>query len=102
MTRLHVCTGGPHVYRRRLVRCPIDECITECVATYFDNPWYDPIIQCTKCGEQWSDGQLWPRPFRPGWRPEQQATARALWEVATYGPAPDIDWEFWFGPAESR
>jgi hypothetical protein len=84
-----VICGGGGTYRRRILRCPVDECMTEVVVHYPDSPWYSPTAMCTRCGEKWSDGELAPRPFARGWRRKQQAKHRALWAAATYGPAPD-------------
>ncbi|HEX2263472.1 MAG TPA: hypothetical protein VHH52_06880, partial [Pseudonocardiaceae bacterium] len=64
-----VCTTGPSALRRRLARCPVDERITEWVVEYPDSPWYDPIWQCTACGEYADQTTgMWPRPFQGGWR----------------------------------
>lgn len=84
-----VICGGGGVDRREILRCPIDECMTEVVVHYSSSPYYGPICYCTKCGEYWSDGELAPRPFARGWRRKAQAKARKRWAEATYGPPPD-------------
>lgn len=87
MTRLHIYR--PRSWsRRRILRCPVDERLTECVVTVF--VWHDPIVRCARCGESWSGGYMAERPFARGWRKEAQSKARKAWDEATYGPFPTL------------
>lgn len=89
MTLVHINRPDDRFLRRSYRRCPIDECVTEQVTRY--ELWYDPKTWCTKCGESWSGGEIFARPFRRNWRPEAQRVARALWDRATYGAPPTYD-----------
>lgn len=44
--------------------------------------WYGATITCLGCGDMWTDGQMHPRPFKPRWRSENIAAARAAWARA--------------------
>jgi hypothetical protein len=71
-----------------MLHCPIDGRITECVVTVY--VWYDPTVQCARCGESWSGGQMAERPFARGWRAKQQRRVRALWDETPHGPFPSL------------
>ena len=32
--------------------------------------WYGAYDTCLSCGDEWGDGELLPRPFKPRWRAE--------------------------------
>lgn len=87
MNRVHIHRPKSWT-RRRILRCPVDERMTECVVTVF--VWYDPIVECARCGESWSGGEMQERPFRRGWRKRQQAEVRAKWVKAPHGPFPTL------------
>jgi hypothetical protein len=74
--------------RRRILFCPVDGRRTECVVTVY--LWYSPQIACARCGESWSDGQMFERPFARGWRKQAQARVRKLWDGTQYGPFPPL------------
>lgn len=88
---------GPflHIYRprswtrRRILYCPVDGRRTECVVTVY--VWHDPRVECARCGESWSGGEMTPRPLQRGWRGEAQRRARARWDEATYGEFPSLE-----------
>lgn len=41
--------------------------------------WYGFNTTCLRCGCEWADGEILPRPFEPGWRSVNIAAASALW-----------------------
>lgn len=43
--------------------------------------WYDPLISCLKCGDQWSGGERLARPFARGWR--ERAVAQLERHITT-------------------
>ena len=75
--------------RRRIEFCPVDGRRTECVVTVY--AWYDPKVECARCGEGWSTDGMFPRPFARGWRAAAQRRVRAKWDRATYGPFPTYE-----------
>jgi hypothetical protein len=85
---IHISRPDNRFLRRSYRRCPIDECITEQVTRF--ELWYDATTWCTKCGESWAGGQMFPRPFQRGWRRKAQQWARTLWDRATYGDPPSL------------
>lgn len=43
--------------------------------------WYGTTWTCAGCGDQWSgDGELFERPFAPGWRKQRVERARRVLE----------------------
>lgn len=38
--------------------------------------WYGWHVTCTGCGDEWTDGEMHERPFRPRWRAENIASAK--------------------------
>lgn len=82
MTIIHLNTGGGRNLRRK-VGCPVCEIAdAPTVVSYPGSPYYGPDTTCTCCGDKWSDGELWERPFQRGWRQESIAAAAADWEAA--------------------
>lgn len=43
--------------------------------------WYGWHSTCLKCGDQWADGEMCERPFKPRWRKENIAAARKAWRA---------------------
>jgi hypothetical protein len=74
--------------RKRIQRCPIDECMTEMAVRY--EAYYGVTTYCCKCGDWWQDGELCPRPFARGWRKAQAKRFRRFWDQAVFGPAPSM------------
>lgn len=40
--------------------------------------WYGGTLTCAGCGDRWSDGEMHPRPFAPGWRQDNIRYARGV------------------------
>lgn len=77
--------------RRRIVRCPVCECMTEMVLAIDRSPYYSPTLHCCKCGDAWGEDGLLGRPFVRGWREQAVRRHRAMWVEATYGLPPSKD-----------
>lgn len=75
--------------RKRYLRCPTCECITETVVRF--EAYYGISQYCCKCGDAWEDGWLRPRPFTRSWRRLAVSRFRRLWEQATFGPDPTFE-----------
>lgn len=82
-----VCGGTVH-YRRCIRPCwgSCEGARRRVVLAYDHSPYYDAIATCCHCGDRWSDGELWPRPFMRGWRAKSVASARQHWGQGTAGP----------------
>jgi len=65
-------------HRDSCLHCPT--CGEKADAFEWFQEWYGWHSTCLKCGDQWQDGELCPRPFRRGWRRENIANAIALRE----------------------
>lgn len=74
--------------RKRYLRCPSCQCITEMVVRF--EAWYGDTTYCCRCGDWWQDGEMCPRPFQRGWRKKAIAKHRELWDRATFGPNPTL------------
>jgi hypothetical protein len=44
--------------------------------------WYGSRLTCCGCGDSWTDGERYPRPFLRGWRKEATDRARRDWQDA--------------------
>lgn len=84
-----VCGPDNRYLRRRIIRCPYCECMREMVVRY--EGYYDATVMCTGCGDSWCDGERYPRPFSRNWRKSSVARYRALYAIATHGPAPSFE-----------
>lgn len=84
-----VCSPDNRFLRKRYLRCPMCECITEMVRRF--DGWYGTSSMCCRCGDSWSDGELHERPFARGWRARAIRQHRALWDIATHGPDPTFE-----------
>lgn len=51
--------------------------------------WSGVIWTCCGCGDQWADGKMLERPFRPRWRRENIAAAKVTWDEAGQYTAAD-------------
>lgn len=79
--------GGTAAHRRHIMRCP-GRCAgarRRVVSSWPSSPYYGPHFTCCHCGDQWGDGELMERPFRPGWRDENTARAKRLWATSKTG-----------------
>lgn len=78
MSIIHVNrTGRTMLALRRRRRCPTCAARRTFVVEYPASPWYGATWTCLGCGDMWSDGERHERPFRPGWRPQRIAHAKA-------------------------
>jgi hypothetical protein len=82
------CGPNPSNRRKRYLRCPMCECITETVVSF--GGWYGISCFCCRCGDGWCDGELYERPFARGWRKRAIARHRRMWDEATHGPEPTL------------
>jgi hypothetical protein len=65
---------------RRVLHCPT--CKRRRRFSGRDATWYGVTWTCCACGESFGDGERLARPFKPGWRAEARAAARAVWDEA--------------------
>lgn len=72
--RLHVHAPQPSRVMLRRRRCPICERARFFVG--FFTEWYGWHVVCLRCGDQWEDGEMLSRPFKPRWRQESVEWAR--------------------------
>jgi hypothetical protein len=72
-------------FNKGYARCDKAKCwncnSTKAVAHMTTNPYLGDIFTCVECGDKWSDGEGWGRPFRRGWRRESIKEARAIWDA---------------------
>jgi hypothetical protein len=66
---------------RRVAYCPICDRRRRFVQKFIGT-WSGDRWTCLGCGDSWQEGELMPRPFRPRWRAEAKAKARARWQQA--------------------
>lgn len=86
---VHIYWKSNRFLRKRYVRCPTDECITEFVVRF--EAYHGDTWMCCKCGDSWSDEGLNYRPFERDWRKKAASYHRRLWDLATHGPSPTYD-----------
>ena len=83
---IHVCGHGYRNLRKRYLRCPSCQCITEMVTQ--DGGYWGFEVMCCRCGDSWMDGERAERPFERGWRKKAIEQHRRMWDIATHGPDP--------------
>ena len=66
-------------HEKRRLRCP--NCQKRRTFYCFFQEWYGWAVTCIGCGDMWTDGEHHPRPFEPGWRKRNIASARRNWEI---------------------
>lgn len=71
----------PTVERKRLVKTACDNCGCDRWHAVFVYEWYDPSGTCLRCGERWEGDEYLPRPFCPGWRQDNIASAKRRWRA---------------------
>ena len=76
---VHLCRPTS-VASRKVLHCPTCKKRRRFVVRSF--VWYSTIATCCACGDAWSDGYRLPRPFKPNWRAEAAARAKADWQTA--------------------
>lgn len=76
--RVHIC--APPLLELRVIRAT---CWGRCQRRRYllveSYEWYGPTVTCLRCGDQWSDGELLPRPFAPHWRQKNVERAKQKW-----------------------
>ena len=70
---LHVSWSRKDREEVRVRYCPTEDDDREMYGWFQD--WYGWRITCLGCGEQWQDGEMGERPFRPRWRKDNIAKA---------------------------
>jgi len=64
---IHVCSPKMKKWELRRFKCP--NCgKRRMLVRYYE--WYGASMSCMRCGDEWHDGELSPRPFARGWRKE--------------------------------
>ena len=76
---LHI--HAPLPCQRKCTRqvCPI--CKVRSVFLSWFTDWYGWDSVCLRCGDQWADGELLPRPFARGWRQSNIEHAKKRWRL---------------------
>lgn len=81
---VHINTGGPKTWIRRVGTCPC--CKDRRRIVGFFQEWYGTTWTCCGCGDSWADGEILPRPFCRGWRGQAIAKAKVRWREASPTP----------------
>lgn len=63
---VHIYAPPTTSERARILPCPTCKQRRKMLVLTYE--WHGAFITCTGCGEQWSDGEMCPRPFARGWR----------------------------------
>lgn len=83
---IHINWASNRHLRKRILRCPTDECRTEFVVRF--EAYHGCTWMCCRCGDAWVDEGMRPRPLERDWRRKRGAYHRSLWDIATHGPDP--------------
>ena len=75
-----VCGPPAGVYNRSILPCGACKRRHRFIVRW-DGAWYGYTF-FGGCGDRWADGEMYPRPFRRGWRKKAQAEFRRQWEHA--------------------
>lgn len=93
-----ICSPSTWSYRA-ILKCPVCKRRRRHIVTL--EGYYGSTIGCLGCGDRWMDGELCPRPWRPGWREESRAQLRHKWANAmTKRDAVAAEHEHLFGDLE--
>lgn len=76
-TAVRVCAPWPT--DRKLARIDCPTCKRRTFAVGWFAEWYGWDLTCLRCGEQWAEGEMLPRPFLRGWRKKSIEAAKARW-----------------------
>lgn len=72
---LHLCYAPAWRYRRQF-NCPT--CARRRLFLVELAAWWGSTVTCLTCGDAWAEEGRLPRPFKPRWRAESIARAKAL------------------------
>lgn len=77
-------TARPYIHKppalwRRLSRRHCPACGKRRFMIGWLYKWYGWYEICLRCGEQWQDGEMLPRPFMPRWRRKNIDAAKRRW-----------------------
>lgn len=99
-----VCRPPQGVIRRSIQLCRTCQRRTRFVVKW-GGIWYSGTSTCCACGDSWSDGERYPRPFQRAWRKAATKTARAQWDsamsVREYAARIDAELRSYFGDGDS-
>ena len=74
MTDVHICVRRIALRKVNRRRCPTCARRTRQLCEFEE--WYGWTLTCLSCGDAWTDGEMLPRPFAPGWREKSIAAAK--------------------------
>lgn len=80
MSHVHIHAPAPTNRAIKRVACPTCKRRTFMVGFFYE--WYGWTLTCLGCGDQWTDGEMHPRPFAPKWRERNKEAARKMWRKA--------------------
>ena len=69
----------PTITDLRLQRLPCPTCKRRRWFVRWFQEWYGWNDTCLRCGENWQDGEMCPRPFRPRWRQDNIESAKRIY-----------------------
>jgi len=72
-----VCTPTVTRIEKHRYRCPTCKTRTTFLCEFAE--WYGWTKTCLRCGDAWDNGEMLPRPFKPGWRKESIEWAKQRW-----------------------
>lgn len=75
MTELHINWTRFSEVKAIRVACPTCRPFRVAAVASFQE-WYGWLVTCLRCGEQWEDGEVLPRPCERGWRVKSIQEAR--------------------------
>lgn len=75
---IHICWTRVDEIKKWRRRCPSCTFYTTHLGWFQER--YGWNVTCLNCGEAWQDGERCPRPFAPGWRQQNIASAKQIWK----------------------
>lgn len=72
-----ICLTNIAMMQRGRRYCPT--CSRRCPTLEWFQEWYGWHTTCLRCGDQWQNGELLPRPFCPRWRERNIREALRRW-----------------------
>ena len=73
-----VCTATVDRMEKRRKWCPTCKRRTTMLSSFAH--WYGWHYVCLRCGEEWEDWEMLPRPFASAWRKRSVERARKRWK----------------------